>query len=217
MNIDEAKEHLLESIRNEVDDECVLQAMRKVPRELFVPAESRHLAYEDIPLPIGHGQTISQPLIVAMMTHALDLLPNDKVLEIGTGSGYQAAVLANLARKVVSVERIKSLADGARAVLSRLGYTNVDIRLAQNDDIGCPSEGLFDGIVVTAASPKLLTSLLQQMVIGGRLVIPVGSAREQELMKLTKSQDGFSVKSLGSCRFVPLIGNGAWASDQDFR
>ncbi len=215
MNIEKAREHLLESIRNEVDDEPVLQAMRKVPRELFVPAESRHLAYEDIPLPIGYGQTISQPLIVAMMTQALEVLPTDKVLEIGTGSGYQAAVLANLARKVVSMERIKALADSAQTTLSQLGYSNVEIRLA-GDDIGCPSEGLFNGIVVTAASPKLLTSLLQQMVIGGRLVIPVGSSREQELMKVTKSQDGFSVKSMGSCRFVPLIGKGAWASDQDF-
>ena len=215
MNIEEAKRKLLESIRNEVNDESVLQAMRKVPREFFVPSESRHLAYEDIPLPIGYGQTISQPLIVAMMTQALEVLPTDKVLEIGTGSGYQAAVLANLTRKVVSVERIKPLADSAQTLLNRLGYTNVEIRLAEND-MGCPSQGLFDGIMVTAASPKLLTSLLQQMVIGGRLVIPVGSSREQELMKVTKSHDGFSVKSMGSCRFVPLIGKGAWASDQDF-
>lgn len=215
MSTNEAKERLLKSIRSEVDDDAVLNAMRKVPRELFVPAESRHLAYEDIPLPIGYGQTISQPLIVALMTHALDLLPTDKVLEIGTGSGYQAAILANLARKVVSVERIQVLADSARTILAELGYTNVEIIVIEND-IGCPSEGPFDAILVTAASPRLQTSLLEQMVVGGRLVIPVGSPREQELMKVTKSSDGYSVKSLGSCRFVPLIGKGAWDSDEEF-
>ena len=214
MDLAKAKENLLEAIGKEVLDEGVLQAMRKVPRESFIPLESQHLAYEDIPLPIGHGQTISQPIIVALMTHALELKGTDKVLEVGTGSGYQAAILAERASKVITVERIPSLADSAKALLRSMGYTHIEVRLAENT-LGCREEAPFDAILVTAGSPKLPEELLDQMALMGRLVVPVGSAREQELMKVVKSNDGYSVHVLGGCRFVPLIGAGAWPSEND--
>ncbi len=215
MGLSDAKKRLLKSIGSDIHDERVLQAMEKVPREKFVPKESRHLAYEDIPLPIGYGQTISQPYIVALMTQALELESTDKVLEVGTGSGYQAAILAELAGRVISVERIEFLAEGARTLLRSLGYPSIEVRTTR-EGIGYPEEAPYDGIIVTAASPKLLSSLLEQLSSGGRLVIPVGSAREQELMKIVKSNDGYSVRTLGNCRFVPLIGRGAWESEHDF-
>ena len=214
MDLEGVKKRLLESIGREVRERRVLKAMERVPREAFVPQESRHLAYEDVPLPIGYGQTVSQPYIVALMTQALEVGDTDRILEVGTGSGYQAAILAELAREVVSVERVESLAKRARAALLSLGYSNVDVRIA-GKTIGCPQEAPYEGIVVTAASPKLLTSLLEQLAPKGRLVIPVGSVREQELMKVVKSEGGYSVVSLGNCRFVPLIGEGAWDSKHD--
>jgi protein-L-isoaspartate(D-aspartate) O-methyltransferase len=174
-----------------------------------VPTESRHLSYEDIPLPIGEDQTISQPYIVALMTQALDLKDGDTVMELGTGSGYQAAILSLLARKVYSVERVASLAEKAGALLASLGYGNVDVRLA-GSVLGCPEEPPFDAIIVTAASPRLPRVLLEQMAQGGRLVIPVGSQQEQGLVKVVKTDDGYSISNLGSCRFVPLLGKGAW-------
>ncbi len=215
MELADAKRRLFEAIRKEISDERVLEAMQKVPRESFVPAESQHLAYEDIPLPIGHGQTISQPLMVAIMTQVLTLTSTDKVLEVGTGSGYQAAILAELAAKVITVERISQLADSARALLHSLGYTNIEVRLA-GSVLGCREEAPYDAILVSAGSPKLPRELLDQMALGGRLVIPVGSAREQELMKVVKSNDGYSVSTLGGCRFVPLIGPGAWPLEGGF-
>jgi len=200
---------LLEYLSREISDKRVLQAMARVPRELFVLPDYYHSAYEDIPLSIGFGQTISQPFIVALMTQALKIRGNEKVLEVGTGSGYQTAILAELARWVVSVERIPQLAESARAVLEKLGYNNVEIHLA-GTTLGWPSEAPYNAILVTAASPRVPDSLLRQLAIGGRLVVPVGSRWEQELYRVTKRKGGNSVDRLGGCRFVPLIGDEAW-------
>jgi protein-L-isoaspartate(D-aspartate) O-methyltransferase len=187
----------------------VIDAMERVPREMFVPARSRHLSYEDIPLPIGDGQTISQPYIVAVMTNALDLKEDDKVLELGTGSGYQTAILSLLCRKVYSVERIASIAERAISLLTSLGYVNVEVRTA-GDTLGCPEKAPFDAIIVTAGSPRLPRDLLEQMAPVGRMVIPVGSQREQSLTKVVNTDYSYSISNLVPCRFVPLVGKGAW-------
>ena len=207
--LEQAKIRLFEGLRRLVPGDRVLDAMEKVPRDQFVPEKSRHLSYEDIPLPIGEEQTISQPYIVALMTRALELKGEDTVLELGTGSGYQAAILSLLAWKVYSVERVASLAESARAMLASLGYRNVEVHLS-GSELGCPEEAPFDAILVTAASPTLPRVLLEQMAEGGRMVIPVGSQQEQGLVKVTKTDDGYSISNLGSCRFVPLLGKGAW-------
>jgi protein-L-isoaspartate(D-aspartate) O-methyltransferase len=195
-----------------VGDPKVVEAMERVPREAFIPEDVRHLAYEDAPLPIGEGQTISQPFIVALMVSALELRRSDKALEVGTGSGYQAAILAELASRVVTVERVQTLADSARARLASLGYANVEVLLA-GAQLGWPAEAPYDAIIVAAGAPKLPRELIDQLTVGGRLVVPVGSLDSQELMKVTRTQDGFSVRSLGPCRFVPLIGEGAWPQE----
>ena len=200
---------MLERLRRDVSDSRVIPAMERVPRESFVSETSAHLAYEDIPLPIGEGQTISQPYIVAMMVSALELRRTDRVLEVGTGSGYQAAVLAELATAVISVERFASLADSARQRLNSLGYSNVKVCEA-GPQLGWPKEAPYDAIIVAAGAPKLPRDLIEQLVVGGRLVIPVGSKEAQELMKAQRIADGFSIRTLGSCRFVPLLGKGAW-------
>ncbi len=214
MDIVEQKRRLLTRLRREISDQRLLQAMQLVPRETFVPDASRHLAYEDIPLPIGEGQTISQPLIVAMMINATRVKASDKVLEIGTGSGYQAAILSLLAREVVSTELIPALAKTAQERLTSLGYHNVKVRAA-GEVLGCPEEAPFDAIIVAAGAPRLPRVLLDQLTEGGRLVIPVGSRLEQDLLVVQKTHDGYSVKSLGPCRFVPLLGPGAWDDDGD--
>ena len=207
--LEQAKMRLFVSLRRECPGNRVLDAMEMVARELFVPEMSRHLSYEDIPLPIGEEQTISQPYIVALMTQALDLKEGDTVMELGTGSGYQAAILSLLARKVYSVERVASLAEKAGALLASLDYGNAEVRPA-GSVLGCPEEAPFDAIIVTAASPRLPGVLLEQMAQGGRLVIPVGSQQEQGLVKVVKADDGYSISNLGSCRFVPLLGKGIW-------
>ena len=207
--LEDAKRRLLDRLTKEVPDERVIQAMGRVPREEFVPQASRHLAYEDIPVPIGEGQTISQPYIVALMIRALELRRTDKVLEVGTGSGYQAAVLAQLAERVVTVERIGSLADLARERLATLGYTNVEVVLAEKR-LGWRAEVPYNAVIAAASTPTLPQELMDQMAVGGRLVVPVGSLEFQELMKVTRSADSYSVQTLGQCRFVPLIGEGAW-------
>ncbi len=212
MDLAKAKKRLFDSLRREIGDNKAIAAMERVPREAFVPQASRHLAYEDIALPIGEGQTISQPLIVALMTQALELTRADKVLELGTGSGYQAAVLAELAGKVVTVERRQSLADSARPLLNSLGYSNIEVHLVSKT-LGWLQEAPYDAILVTAGSPKLPNDLLNQIANGGRLVIPVGSRVEQELMCVIKSNDGYSVNTFGPCRFVPLVGEGAWLEE----
>jgi protein-L-isoaspartate(D-aspartate) O-methyltransferase len=204
-----AKKRLFADLRRGMPENAALDAMEMVPRELFVPEMSRHLSYEDIALPIGDEQTISQPYIVALMTQALEIKEGDCALELGTGSGYQAAVLSLLARKVYSVERVASLAEKASALIASLGYSNVDVRLA-GSVFGCPEEAPFDAIIVTAASPRLPRVLLDQMAQGGRLVIPVGSQQKQGLVKVVKAADGYTISNLGSCRFVPLLGKGAW-------
>ena len=209
MDLEKEKRRLLGLIYREVEDRKVVDAMARVPREAFVPAASRHLAYEDIPLPIGEGQTVSQPLIVAMMVSMLNLKPGDKVLEVGTGSGYQAAVLSLLAKDVVTTERLKGLADSARERLQSLGYHNVAVHQA-GDVLGRSENSQFDAIIVAAAAPRLPRVLLEQLSEGGRMVIPVGSRSLQDLLLVTRSHDGYSVKNHGSCRFVLLVGAGAW-------
>lgn len=213
-DLEGAKSKLFRHLREEIRDDKVLEAMAKVPREMFVPPESRHLAYDDAPLPIKKGQTISQPLIVAMMTHALELTGDEKVLEVGTGSGYQAAVLAGLAKQVITVERHPQLVAEARAILKALGLTNVEVRLAHQDVLGYPEEAPYDAIIVTAAAPMMPQALLDQLKDGGRAVIPVGSRYEQELLVITKKGDRVARKPLGGCRFVPLLGAEAWSEEQ---
>jgi len=200
---------LIESLSAEIKDKRVLAAMSRVPRERFVPPENRHLAYEDIPLPIGLEQTISQPFIIALMTEALELTGNEKVLEIGTGSGYQAAILAELARLVVTVERLPALAKAAKKVLDSLGYTNIETHLSK-ETLGWPKAAPYDAIMVTAGAPEVPPDLLAQLAIGGRLVVPVGSRYLQELYKITRQRKKNKVQDLGGCRFVSLIGKGAW-------
>jgi len=204
-----AREALVAGLRAEIEDGRVLEAIARVPREAFVPEPFQHSAYENIPLPIGYGQTISQPLIVALMTQALLLTGTEKVLEIGTGSGYQTAILAQLAGYVVSVERIGPLAERAREVLRQLEYTNVEVH-AGGDGLGWPQLAPYDAIIVTAAAPEVPRELLDQLAPGGRLVIPVGGRDLQELVRIVKAPEGALRHNLGPCRFVPLLGKGAW-------
>ena len=207
----DARRRLMARLHREIGSGRVVRAMERVPRTAFVPPAGRHLAYEDIPLPIGHGQTISQPYIVAAMTAALDLRKSDTVLEVGTGSGYQAAVLAELAGRVVTVERVPSLADAARPALEALGYGGRVVVHPAGDALGRPDDGPYDAILVTAGAPKIPGELLRQLAPGGRLVIPVGTREEQELLRVDRTDTAFSFRRLELCRFVPLIGSGAWA------
>jgi len=209
--LDRAKEQLLAELRLDIRDPRVLAAIASVPRERFLPEELRPYAYENRPLPIGHGQTISQPLIVAMMTEALHLTGREKVLEVGTGSGYQAAVLAELTAEVVTVERVPALAEQAAAVLAELGYRNVRVRVA-GETLGWPDEAPYEGIIVTAGAPQVPRSLLDQLAPDGRLVIPVGARDVQELLLVVNTRHGLTTRRLGPCRFVPLVGSGAWAT-----
>ena len=208
----QARRALLYRLRREIDDHRVVEAMERVRREHFVDESQTHLAYDDAPLPIGHGQTISQPYIVGLMVSALELRRSDTVLEIGTGSGYQAAILAELARRVLTVERIESLADSAADRLEALGYTNVEVHVAGRV-VGWPGGGPYNAIIVAAGAPKLPAGLMQDLAPGGRLVVPVGSKETQELVKVTRGGGGFSVRTLGACRFVPLVGQDAWPDD----
>ena len=212
MSYTDAKERLLRSIGREVSDARVLDAIRAVPRELFVPPGSAAQAYDDVALSIGEGQTISQPLMVAIMLAALDVGPDDVVLDVGTGSGYQAALLSYLARRVVGVERIPALAERARAALAEGGFANVDVRAA-GPVLGAPDQAPFDRIVVGAAAPSVPRSLVEQLRLGGRLVVPVGTPFEQRLAQVTRTHDGRDVRWLGRCRFVPLIGDEGWPAD----
>jgi len=209
MDFEAARARLVEHLSTEIRDERVLAAMAHIPRECFVPPGSQHLAYEDMPLPIGLEQTISQPFIVALMTEALELTGKEKVLEVGTGSGYQAAILAELARLVITTERLPALAEAARNVISDLGYTNIEVHVAEGT-LGWQCEAPYDAIMVTAAAPRVSVDLLTQLAIGGRLVIPVGSRYVQELYKITKHRKKNTVQNLGGCRFVSLIGEDAW-------
>ncbi len=212
MDFEAARAKLIEHLSSEIRDERVLAAMAHIPREQFVPPEEQDLAYEDIPLPIGLDQTISQPFIVALMTEALELTGSEKVLEVGTGSGYQAAILAELAWLVIAVERLPALAEGAKRVLDSLGYTNVVVHLAEKT-LGWQTEAPYDAIMVTAGAPRVPIDLLAQLAIGGRLVIPIGSRYVQELYKVTKRRKKNIVQNLGGCRFVSLIGKDAWEEE----
>ncbi len=195
-----------------IKDKRVLDAMVKVPRHLFMEEGLWHQAYGDFPLPIGDGQTISQPYIVALMTEALQLAGDDKVLEIGTGSGYQAAVLAELTAHVFSIERISSMASKARKTLDELGYANVLIRVSDGT-LGWQEEAPFAGIIVTAGAPAIPPTLVEQLAVGGRLVIPVGNEYSQTLLKVVKQDKGYKEKDLGGVRFVKLIGDHGWQVD----
>ncbi len=191
----------------------VLDAMLKVPRHLFVEEALRPQAYNDYPLPIGEGQTISQPFMVAFMTEALKLTGKEKVLEIGTGSGYQTAVLSLLADKVFSIERIPRLAARARKILDKLNCPNVVIKIGDGT-LGWPEEAPFDAIIVTAAAPEVPKTYIDQLTVGGRLVIPVGSEVTQELLRITKTEQGTVTEDLGGCRFVKLVGRLGWKEEE---
>jgi len=183
----------------------VLAAMSKVPRELFVDKEQRELAYVDDPLPIGYGQTISQPYIVAFMTEAAQLKPNDKILEIGTGCGYQAAILAEICKEVYTLEIIEGLANDTKTRLQKLGYENVYIRNSDGYE-GWTTQAPFDAIIVTAAPDSVPQNLINQLKIGGKLIIPVG-VLFQKLMRITRNEDGITEETLMPVRFVPMIHN----------
>ena len=214
-NIQKSKRDLFKRLGRSIRDERVLRAMAEVPREEFVPEATLHLAYEDIALPIGNGQTISQPFMVALMTSVLSLAGDERVLEVGTGSGYQAAVLSYLLPQgsLLTVEKVPALARQAEERLRDMGCANVRVCKA-GTELGCKAEAPFDAILVTAAAPRLPSALLDQLDRGGRLVIPIGSLEEQELVKATKTDEGASVEALGRCRFVPLVGQDAWPENK---
>jgi protein-L-isoaspartate(D-aspartate) O-methyltransferase len=196
-----------------VKDPRVIEAMLRVPRHLFVPEALAAQAYSDFPLPIGERQTISQPYMVGVMSEALQLHGEEKVLEIGTGSGYQAAVLALLARQVFSLERIPALARQARRLLDSCGFARVNIRVSDGT-YGLEDEAPFDGIVVTAGAPAIPKPYLEQLTIGGRLVIPVGDRISQVLVRVTRrAERDFREERLFGCRFVPLVGNHGWEAE----
>ena len=204
---------LFSSLRRKIRSVTVVRAMERVPREEFVSVWERPRAYRDEPLSIGEGQTISQPYIVARITEALRLQPTDRVLELGAGSGYQAAVLAELVTdgNVVTVELVPSLAQQARETLAGLGYRNIVVE-ESTGSLGCPRLGPYDAIVVSAAAPTLSPTLLSQLALGGRLVVPVGSRDQQELVCALRTGEGISLRMLGPCRFVPLIGHDAFSA-----
>jgi protein-L-isoaspartate(D-aspartate) O-methyltransferase len=198
-------------IRRGIEDAAVLDAMGTVPRHAFVPVSLRDQAYSDEPLPIGEGQTISQPYIVALMTEALQLTKGERVLEIGTGSGYQAAVLAHMGAEVYSIERLPSIAEAAAKRLAELGYATVHVRAGDGND-GWPEAAPFDAVLVTAAAREIPRAPLQQLRIMGRMVLPVGGDDSQELVRIWRTEDGFREDYLGGCRFVRLIGRHGWES-----
>jgi protein-L-isoaspartate(D-aspartate) O-methyltransferase len=194
-----------------IHDPAVLEAMGKVPREKFIPEDKERYAYEDAPLPIAQGQTISQPYIVALMSEALDLSPEAKALEIGTGSGYAAAVLSRIADQVFTVERHPELARYAKSRYQQLGYTNIQVHVGDGTR-GWEEHAPYDGIVVTAGGPAIPQPLLEQLKVGGRLVMPVGvEFNAQQLLLVTRtSTEEYQQENLGSVRFVPLIGEAGW-------
>lgn len=195
-----------------IRDERVLQAMGRVPRELFLPEGEADLAYEDGAFPIGFGQTISQPFIVASICSLLELRGDERVLDVGTGSGYQAAVLAELARDVTTIERVPELSDRARAVLARAGYDRVDVRLGDGS-LGVSERAPFDAIAVAAAAPTVPRPLYEQLEEGGRLVLPRGSRWGQELVQVVRTPDGPAERTSIPCRFVPLVGDEGFGGD----
>jgi protein-L-isoaspartate(D-aspartate) O-methyltransferase len=195
--------------RRGVKDQRVLNAFLEVPRHMFVEEYLKYKAYDDYPLSIGYGQTISQPYMVALMTEAINPQTSERILEIGTGSGYQAAILSRLCSAVYTIERISALASRARKTLDDLGYFNVHIRLGDGT-MGLPQDAPYDGIIVTAGAPHIPESLIEQLREDGRLIIPVGDEGIQDLKRITRTKEGIKEESLGGCRFVKLIGKNGW-------
>jgi protein-L-isoaspartate(D-aspartate) O-methyltransferase len=215
-NFTSAREWMVESQiqRRGVTDPRVLKAMRTVPRHLFVPKQLWDQAYNDYPLPIGEDQTISQPYIVAMMTEALELRGTEKVLEIGAGSGYQAAILAEMAQEVYTIERLPSLGHRAEQQLENMGYRNVQVIVADGT-LGWPPAAPYDAIIVTAGAPQVPQPLVEQLALGGRLVIPVGDLYSQNLTRIRRTYQGnLKTEYLGGCRFVKLIGEHGWKAEE---
>ena len=214
MDFDAAREKMvLEQLVNRgIKNQEVIKAFLKVPRHLFVEQALRERAYGDYPLPIGLNQTISQPYMVALMCELLELKGNEKVLEIGTGSGYETAILAELAERVFSIERLDFLTQNALTVLDKLKYNNVVTKVTDGT-YGWREESPFDGIVVTAASPQIPKRLLDQLAVKRHLVIPKGDAFSQTLFKITKAEKGFDTKSITGCVFVKLIGKYGWENE----
>ena len=209
MDFDVARAGLIHQLDAEIEDKRVLSAMSRLPRELFIPPELAHSAYDNIPLPIGLNQTISQPFIVALMTEKLELTADKKVLELGTGSGYQTAILAELARQVVTTERLPELLEKAKKILNQLGYHNIEMHQAE-EVLGWKSDAPYDAIISTAGAPRVPDSLITQLAVEGRMVIPVGSRYDQELHVIIRHQKRIEDVNLGGCRFVSLIGKDAW-------
>jgi protein-L-isoaspartate(D-aspartate) O-methyltransferase len=216
MNFDIARKKMVESqiLSRNIKDRRLIDAMQKVPRHIFVEEAMAAQAYNDKPLPIGEKQTISQPYIVALMTELLELTGKEKVLEIGTGSGYQAAILASLADRVYTIERIRSLIPRARKALDSLGFFNVNIKIADGST-GWKEEATFDAIMVTAGAPEIPDDLIEQLAMGGKLVIPVGDMFDQTLVRITKREDGSVFREdFIDCRFVKLIGRFGWEGEE---
>jgi protein-L-isoaspartate(D-aspartate) O-methyltransferase len=211
MNYEALREMMVESqlIPRGIRDERVLDAMRRIPRHLFVEDVIRHSAYDDMALPIGEGQTISQPYMVAIMTELLQLRGTEKVLEIGTGSGYQAAILAELAKEVYTIERIPVLTQRAKETLLSLGYENIHLETSDGT-LGWPEGAPFDRILITAASPNIPEPLMQQLAVNGILLLPLGSRYSQQLLKISKTDQGVTEEYHTPCVFVPLIGEHGW-------
>jgi protein-L-isoaspartate(D-aspartate) O-methyltransferase len=211
INFQKARDRMVETqlIGRGIHDQRVLEAMRKVPRHVFVDEALQEQAYSDHPLPIADKQTISQPYIVALMTEKLELKGHEKVLEVGTGSGYQAAILAELAERVFSIERLPGLAYRANQALRKLGYSNIIVRVADGT-LGWPDEAPFDGIIVTAGAPKVPQPLVDQLAMGGRLVLPVGDRMSQSLILVERVPEGIRKTDLGGVRFVDLVGKWGW-------
>ena len=214
MDFDAAREKMVleQLVDRGIKNQEVIRAFLKVPRHLFVEQALRERAYGDYPLPIGLNQTISQPYMVALMCELLELKGNEKVLEIGTGSGYETAILAELAERVFSIERLDFLTQNALTVLDKLKYNNVVTKVTDGT-YGWREESPFDGIVVTAASPQIPKRLLDQLAVKRHLVIPKGDAFSQTLFKITKAEKGFDTKSITGCVFVKLIGKYGWKNE----
>lgn len=207
LDLSEAKTRMLREhlVARGINNDRVLAAFAAVPREEFVPIRYRDLSYADMPLEIGEGQTISQPYVVAFMTQLLDPQPKDIVLEVGTGSGYQAAILAKLVKKVYTIERLENLAKEAQKVLRKLNFNNVEVVIGDGSR-GLPEKAPFAGIIITAAAPEIPRPLLEQLGVGGRLVVPVGSGFSQDMIKITKTKKRLEKETHPGFRFVPLVG-----------
>lgn len=199
----------LQLISRGIDDQNVLRVMGKIHRHLFIEEALEGEAYNDHPLPIGHKQTISQPYIVALMTQALELTGKERTLELGTGSGYQTAILAELSRTVYTVERIRPLLETAKDILDALGYANILYKI-DDGTLGWKEFSPYDAVIVTAGAPQIPDPLLEQLAEGGRMIIPIGNRFSQELIKVVRVKNTFKEESLGGCRFVDLIGAHGW-------